>query len=63
MRNVFIESERDKYIIAKEAIEAIISEHRKVADPQIHIGEKSPFGYPTKEVRVPDKHVGFIIGK
>ena len=33
IRNVFVESDREKYIIAKEAIEAIISEHKNVVDP------------------------------
>lgn len=45
-RNVFVEGTHEKYILAKEAIEAIISEHRRASDPQIHIGDSNPFSSP-----------------
>ena len=41
---MFVESDREKYMIAKEAIEAIIADHRNVSDPMIHIGDANPFG-------------------
>jgi hypothetical protein len=63
VRNVFVEGSHEKYLLAKEAIEAIITEHRRVNDPQIHIGETNPFSKPNKYVKVMDKYVGLIIGK
>lgn len=63
VRNVFVEGSHEKYLLAKEAIEAIISEHRRVNDPQIHIGEINPFSKPQRNLKVLDKHVGLIIGK
>lgn len=44
-------------------IEEIIREHRRTADPQIHVGDHNPFPGPNTKVKVPDKFVGLIIGK
>jgi far upstream element-binding protein len=63
VRNVFVEGSHEKYLLAKEAIEAIISEHRRVNESQIHIGETNPFSNTQKFVKVYDKYVGLIIGK
>jgi predicted PilT family ATPase len=60
---VFVEAPHDKYLIAKEAIEAIIAEHRKSNESQIHIGETNPFQNPLRCVKVFDKYVGLVIGK
>jgi hypothetical protein len=62
-RNVFVEGEHDKYLLAKEAIEQIIRENRKPHDPVIHIGEKSPYGVPDRSIDIPDRYVGLIIGR
>ena len=63
VRNVFVEASHEKYLLAKEAIEAIISEHRRVNESQIHIGETNPFSNPHRFVKVLDKFVGLVIGK
>ena len=63
IRNVFIEAEHEKYIIAKEAIEAVINEHPRQSEMCIYIGEASPFGTPNREFKVSDRYVGLVIGK
>lgn len=63
LRNVFVEGPPDKYQRAKEMIDDIIKEHRRTADPQIHVGDINPFNGPSSKVKVPDKFVGLIIGK
>lgn len=60
---MFVEGSHEKYLLAKEAIEAIISEHRRVNESQIHIGETNPFSNPQRFVKVLDKYVGLVIGK
>jgi len=60
---VFIEADHEKYIIAKEAIEAVINEHPRQSEMCIYIGEASPFGEPTHQVKVADRYVGLVIGK
>ena len=44
-------------------IDDIIKEHRRTADPQIHVGDINPFSGHSSKVKVPDKFVGLIIGK
>jgi far upstream element-binding protein len=39
IRNVFVEAEHEKYILAKESIDKIIADHKRANDPQIFIGE------------------------
>ena len=63
IRNVFIEAEHEKYIIAKEAIDQVINEHPRQSEMCIYIGEASPFGTPTRTVNVADRYVGLVIGK
>ena len=64
MRNVFVEGSHEKYLIAKEQIDIVITEHRRANDTKIFIGESNPFpGKPTKKVEVSDKYVGLVIGK
>jgi predicted PilT family ATPase len=63
VRNVFVEAPHEKYLIAKDAIEAIIAEHRKSNESQIHIGDVNPFSNPLRCVKVFDKYVGLVIGK
>jgi predicted PilT family ATPase len=63
LRNVFVEGTPEKYQKAKELIEDIIREHRRAADPIIHVGDNNPFVGNTEKLRVPDKYVGLIIGK
>ena len=62
-RNVFIEGDREKYILAKEAIMEVINQHPRHNEMTIFIGEESPFGPPTKTIFVPERYVGLIIGK
>ncbi len=33
IRNVFVEAEHEKYILAKEAIDKIIADHKRANDP------------------------------
>ena len=63
VRNVFIEADHEKYILAKEAIEAVINEHPRQSEMCIYIGEANPFGAPNREVKVGDRYVGLVIGK
>ena len=63
MRNVFIEADHEKYILAKEAIEAVIHEHPRQNEMCIQIGDANPFGEPTRTVKVGDRYVGLVIGK
>jgi hypothetical protein len=63
IRNVFVEGEYEKYILAKEAIDAVINQHPRHNQMSIFIGESSPFGTPTRKMQVPDKYVGLVIGK
>lgn len=63
LRNVFVEGVPERYQRAKEMIEEIIREHRRTADPQVHVGDYNPFPGPHQKVKVPDKYVGLIIGK
>lgn len=63
IRNVFIEADHEKYILAKEAIDAVIHEHPRQSENCIYIGEASPFGPPERTVRVHDRYVGLVIGK
>ena len=63
LRNVFVEGPPEKYQKAKDMIDEIIREHRRTADPQIHVGDINPFSGPHSKIKVPDKFVGLIIGK
>ena len=64
MRNVFVEGSHEKYLIAKEQIDAVIAEHRRANDTKIFIGEANPFGQKAnRKVDVADKYVGLVIGK
>ncbi len=42
LRNVFVEGQPDRYQKAKELIEEIIKEHRKVRGSLMHSGETNP---------------------
>lgn len=63
IRNVFIEGDHEKYILAKEAIEAVINEHPRQSEMCIFIGEMSPFGTPTRTMQIADRYVGLVIGR
>ena len=60
---MFIEADHEKYILAKEAIEAVIQEHPRQSEMCIYIGEASPFGTPCRFLKVHDRYVGLVIGK
>lgn len=63
LRNVFVEGDREKYMLAKDAIMEVINQHPRHNEMIIFIGEHSPFGIPNKEMYVPERYVGLIIGK
>lgn len=60
---MFIEADHEKYILAKEAIEAVIQEHPRQSEMCIYIGEASPFGTPCRLLKIHDRYVGLVIGK
>jgi hypothetical protein len=62
MRNVFIEGPPDKFDGAKELIENIVAEHRRIQENFSMIGEVNPFPGPYLNFSIPNAFTDIILG-
>lgn len=63
MRNVFIEGPQEKFEGAKQLIEDIVNEHRRIQENFQSIGEVNPFPGPYHFFTIPNSLTDVVIGQ